>query len=112
MLEADDRKPETPGAHPPAPPASDWDFCSIAELTEALRSQKVSASELLEHVIARIEALDRRLNAVVVRDSANGMKLDKVKSSGRIDGLVALAMAFNAALVMGTRPVDVTCMIV
>src|SRR5262245_29792057 len=31
-------------------------------------SRTVSASELLEHTIARIEALDRHLNAVVVRD--------------------------------------------
>jgi len=51
-----------------APPASDWDFSSIAELTTALRSRRMSASELLESVIARIEALDPRLNAVVVRD--------------------------------------------
>lgn len=43
-------------------------FCSIAELTKALRSRRISASEVLEHVIARIEALDQRLNAVVVRD--------------------------------------------
>jgi amidase len=52
----------------PTPPASDWDFASIEGLTEALRSRKLSASELLEHTIARVEALDRRINAVVVRD--------------------------------------------
>jgi amidase len=50
----------------PNPP--DLDFCSIAELTKALGSRKISASELLEHVTTRIEALDQRLNAVVVRD--------------------------------------------
>jgi amidase len=68
MPGANDERQETPGDHPTAAPASEWDFCSIAELTSALRSRKVSASELLEHVIARIEVLDRRLNAVVVRD--------------------------------------------
>jgi phage terminase large subunit-like protein len=31
-------------------------------------------------------------NAVVVRDAAGNRKLDKSKSTGRIDGLVALAM--------------------
>src|SRR5580698_9163992 len=51
-----------------APPASEWDFASVARLAEALRSRKLSASELLEHTIARIEALDQRFNAVVVRD--------------------------------------------
>jgi len=49
-------------------PTSDWDFCSIASLSKALRSRQISPSELLQHVIARIEALDQRLNAVVVRD--------------------------------------------
>ena len=49
-------------------PASAWDYCSIAELSGALRSRKISASELLEHTIAHIEALDRRINSIVVRD--------------------------------------------
>ena len=60
MLKGNDEK----AASPPSP----WDFASIAELAKALRSRKVSASELLDHTIARIEALDRRINAVVVRD--------------------------------------------
>jgi amidase len=50
------------------PRASEWDFCSIAELAKALQSRKISASVLLDHVIARIDALDQRFNAVVVRD--------------------------------------------
>ena len=36
-------------------------------------------------------------NAIAVRDPAGNRKLDKMKSSGRIDGLVALAMALGAA---------------
>jgi len=36
-------------------------------------------------------------NAVVVSDPAGNRKLDKKKSSGRIDGMVALAMAHGAA---------------
>jgi amidase len=64
MPEDNDGKAETPGV----PPAFDWDFCSIAELAKALRSRRISASELLDHVIARIEAMDQRINAVVVRD--------------------------------------------
>jgi amidase len=51
-----------------APPASEYDFASAAELAGALRSRRLSASELLEHTIARVEALDQRFNAVVVRD--------------------------------------------
>ena len=68
MREANDDNQEAETTHSTAPPACDWDFCSIVELTEALQSRRMSASELLEHIIARIEALDQRLNAIVVRD--------------------------------------------
>lgn len=51
-------------------------------------------------------------NAVITRDPAGGRKLDKAKSTGRIDGLVALAMAFSIALIMkGPDEVDVRGMI-
>lgn len=36
-------------------------------------------------------------NAVTSKDPAGNRKLDKAKATGRIDGLVALAMAFSAA---------------
>jgi amidase len=88
MPGGNNEKPETLSAHPTAPSASDWDFCPIAELTKALRSRKISASELLEHVIARIEALDQRLNAVVVRD---------------FDRARATAKAADAALARGDQ---------
>jgi amidase len=72
----------------PAPPSSDLDFASIAELTEALRSRKLSASELVEHTIARVEALDQRINAVVVRD------FDRARDAAR---------AVDAALARGDQ---------
>src|SRR5262249_50306879 len=37
-------------------------------LTGALRSGRLSAYELLENVVVRIEAVDKRINAVVVRN--------------------------------------------
>jgi phage terminase large subunit-like protein len=50
--------------------------------------------------------------AIVTRDAAGGRKLDKAKSNGRIDGLVALAMAFNIALAKQVAPViDVNALI-
>jgi phage terminase large subunit-like protein len=36
-------------------------------------------------------------NAVVTTDPAGGRKLNKAKSATRIDGMVALAMAFGIA---------------
>jgi amidase len=47
---------------------SGWYYRSTKDLAAALKKRDISAVELLEEVIARIEALDGRLNAVVVRD--------------------------------------------
>ena len=44
-------------------------------------------------------------NSVAVSDAAGSKKLDKAKSTGRIDGMVALAMAIGAA---NTHPLDTT----
>jgi amidase len=55
-------------AKPARVSASEWDCSSVKELAAALDSRRISASELLEHTIARIEALDGRFNSVVVRD--------------------------------------------
>jgi amidase len=43
-------------------------FQSATEQLEALRSGKVSSAELVESAIERIERVDERINAVVVRD--------------------------------------------
>ncbi|MCK1735377.1 amidase [Bradyrhizobium sp. 138] len=48
--------------------ATDLDYGSISALLGALQARKLSASELLEHTIARIEALDGKINAIIVRD--------------------------------------------
>ena len=37
-------------------------------------------------------------NAIVAKDPAGNRKLDKHKATGRIDGLVALAMAMGVAI--------------
>ena len=43
-------------------------YKSTRELVARLAARQISAVELLEHTIARIEALDPKINAVVVRD--------------------------------------------
>jgi len=53
---------------PAAIAASEWDYCPVGVLREALDTRKLSALELVDHTIARVEALDARINAVVVRD--------------------------------------------
>ena len=44
-----------------------FNFATTNELTAALAAKKISALELTDHFIARIEALDGKINAVVVR---------------------------------------------
>src|SRR5580700_8056509 len=44
------------------------DFRTTTALVEALHSGRISATEALSHSIRRIEALDGKLNAVIVRD--------------------------------------------
>ena len=51
------------------------------------------------------------LNAIVTRDPACGRKFDKAKSSGRIDALVALAMALSLALLRAANPIDIEALI-
>jgi phage terminase large subunit-like protein len=45
-------------------------------------------------------------NAVVKRDEAGNRKLDKARSTGRIDGMVALAMAMGLAMTQEQVPVS------
>jgi amidase len=67
---------------------SEWDYCPVRVLREALDSRKLSALELVDHTIARIEALDPRINAVVVHD---------------FDRARAEALAADADLALGVR---------
>ncbi|MFT4434519.1 amidase [Caballeronia sp. 15715] len=46
----------------------EWKYKSVRELTAALAAREISACELAEAAIARIESLDPKLNAVCVRD--------------------------------------------
>ncbi|PSH60849.1 amidase [Phyllobacterium sophorae] len=44
------------------------DYRTATELVAGLASREISSLELVEHAIARIEAVDGKINAVVVRD--------------------------------------------
>ena len=50
-------------------------------------------------------------NCVLERDAAGNRKLNKKRSSGRIDGAVALAMAIAAAPTAWTAKVDIAALI-
>ena len=68
--------------------AADLNYGSIGALLGALHARKISASELLAHTIARIEALDVPINAIIVRD------FDRARDAAR---------AADAALGRGDR---------
>ncbi len=66
---------------------TDIGFSSASALAAKLRSGKISALELLDHYIARVEAHDSTLNAVVVRDFERARKrakaADRALKSGK-----------------------------
>jgi amidase len=66
----------------------DWAHRNATELLAALANKRISSVDLVDFSIARIEALDKRLNAVVVRD---------------FDRARAAAKAADAALARGER---------
>jgi len=61
-------------------------YGNTGELVAALAARKISALELTDHVIARIEALDKKLNAVVVRDFERGREAAKRADSALARG--------------------------
>ena len=88
----------------PAPPI-DPSYSSAAALIEGLASKAVSSRELVDHAIARIEAIDTKINAVVVRDfeaAREAAKLaDDALARGERRALLGLPMTvkeqFNVA---------------
>ena len=52
---------------------SQWSFRSATELSAALAAKKVSAVELAQDAISRIERHDGKINAICVRDFARGL---------------------------------------
>jgi amidase len=60
----------TPGAAAEAQSPADLPYRRATDLVEALANRTVSSRELVDAAIARIEALDGKINAVVVRDFA------------------------------------------
>jgi amidase len=89
-------------------PASYWDYRTISELTRALQARKISASELLACTIARIEALDPRLNAVVVRDFERAREAaaaaDVALARGERRLLLGIPITFKEAYNVGGLP--------
>jgi amidase len=85
--------------------AGGLEYQTVGQLVAALAAKQVSASELTDHCIKRIEALDGQLNAVVVRDferaRAAAREADAALARGERRPLLGLPMtvkeSFNVA---------------
>jgi amidase len=88
-----------------ARPATGLEYQTVGQLVSALAAKRVSASELTDHCIKRIEAHDGKLNAVVVRDferaRATAREADAALARGERRPLLGLPMtvkeSFNVA---------------
>lgn len=65
---------------------SQWSFKSATELSAALAAKQVSAVELAQDAIGRIERHDGRINAMCVRDFARGLEAARAADATRARG--------------------------
>src|SRR5438445_12228655 len=84
-------------------------FASATELLAALRAGRVTASELTDFYIRRIERHDGRLNAVVVRDFERARQrartADEAAARGERAQLLGLPITLNESFnVPGLEP--------
>ena len=85
--------------------SSDLAYRNAADLVKALAAKQISSVELTDFAIARIEALDKPINAVVVRDFERARSAaraaDEALARGEIRALLGLPItvkeAFNVA---------------
>jgi amidase len=84
---------------------SQWGFKTATELSAALKAKKVSAVELAQDTIRRIERHDAKVNAVCVRDFERGLEAakeaDAALARGETKPLLGIPMtvkeSFNVA---------------
>jgi amidase len=83
-------------------------FRTTTELVAALQQRQVSASELLEQSIRRIDALDGDINAVVVRDYARARaaaaEADAALARGERKPLLGIPMTVKEAINVAGLP--------
>ena len=82
-------------------PSQRLDYVSVSELRALLDARKISATEPFEHAVGRIELLDSRINAVVVRDferaRAAAREADAALARGERRPLLGIPMTVKEA---------------
>ena len=88
--------------------ASDWTYATAGEMSEALAFKKISSLELTEEVIARIEAVDPKVNAICVRDFGPArkaaMEADMRLARGERGPLLGVPMTIKESFNMAGTP--------
>jgi len=87
---------------------SQWSFGSATELSAALAAKKVSAVELAQDAIGRIERHDGKINAICVRDFARGLDAARAADAARARGdskpLLGIPMTVKESYNVGGLP--------
>jgi amidase len=87
---------------------SQWSFATAAESSAALKARKVSAVELAQDVIGRIERHDASINAVCVRDFTRGLEAaraaDAARARGETGALLGIPMTVKESYNVGGLP--------
>ncbi|HEY3891099.1 MAG TPA: amidase, partial [Bradyrhizobium sp.] len=87
---------------------SQWSFATAADLSAALKAKKVSAVELAQDVIGRIERHDAKVNAICVRDFTRGLEAARAADAARARGeskpLLGLPMTVKESYNVGGLP--------
>jgi amidase len=65
---------------------SEWSFATATELSAAFAGKKVSAVELAQDAIGRIERHDGKIKAICVRDFERGLDAARAADAGRARG--------------------------
>jgi amidase len=98
--------PATGGKHAVA--KSQWSFGSATELSAALAAKKVSAVELAQDAIGRIERHDGKINAICVRDFDRGLEAaraaDAARQRGESKPLLGIPMTVKESYNVGGLP--------
>ena len=87
---------------------SQWSFKTATELSAALAVKKVSAVELAEDAIGRIERHDDKINAICVRDFTRGLEAARAADAARARGetapLLGLPLTVKESFNIGGLP--------
>ncbi len=87
---------------------SQWSFKTATELSAALKAKQVSAVELAQDVIDRIERHDAKINAVCIRDFTRGLDAaraaDAALARGEHRPLLGLPMTVKESYNVGGLP--------